>query len=265
MSPKRNLLTRGRFPRHYATPRSMPLFLRARPDVDPEHAGASGTAAVHLLGRLALVVGAVGLAMALTSGRSDGRADASSAPGCVPAGAPVLLSNSMAAIYREKLGGISGCAVNGTDYNLGIAELAYKPPIMALSGEMTAIVDDSDEAGIQIRTLALRPGAEATPIGRPEERIGSIRVRPDGTVAWIACPLGPDADPDKIIISPKPECVRPRRARNRVLLFRPAQGFRDERLRQLSAASRIDPASLKMNATTVSWMRDGRRVRHRYR
>ncbi len=69
MSPKRNLLTRGRFPRHYATLRSMPLVLRARPDVDPEHAGASGTAAVHFLGRLALVVGAVGLAMASTSGR----------------------------------------------------------------------------------------------------------------------------------------------------------------------------------------------------
>lgn len=220
---------------------------------------------MHSLGRLALAAGAVGLALILTSGPGDGRADASSAPGCVPAGAPVLLSNSTAAIYLEQLGGIAGCAANGTRYNLGIAELAYKPPIMALSGEMTAIVDDSDEAGIHIRTLALRPGAEATPIGRPEERIGSIRVRPDGTVAWIACPLGPDADPDKIIISPKPECVRPRRARNRVLLFRPAQGFRDERIRQLSAASRIDPASLRMNATTVSWTRNGRRVRHRYR
>jgi hypothetical protein len=115
-----------------------------------------------------------------------------------------------------------------------------------------------------IACLPRRPGGEATPIGRPEERIGSIRVRPDGTVAWIACPLGPDADPDKII-SRKPECVRPRRARNRVLLFRPAQGFRDERIRQLSAASRIDPASLRMNATTVSWTRSGRRVRYRYR
>jgi len=213
----------------------------------------------------ALAAGAVGLALVLTSGPADGRADSPSAPVCVPAGAPVLLSNSTAAIFRDELGFIVGCAANSTRYNLGIAELAYKPPIMALSGEMTATVHDSDEAGIQIRTLALRPGAEATPIGRPEERIGSIRVRPDGTVAWIACPLGPDADPDKLIISPKPECVRPRRARNRVLLFRPAQGFRDERIRQLSAASSIDPASLRMNATTVSWTRDGRRVRHRYR
>ena len=136
---------------------------------------------------------------------------------------------------------------------------------MALSGEMTAIVGDSDEAGIQIRTLALRPGAERTPIALPEERVGSIRVRPDGTVAWIACPLGPDADPDEIIISPKPECVRPRRARNRVVLFRPVRGFRDERVRELSVASRIDPRSLRMSATTVSWTRDGRRVRYRYR
>ncbi len=214
--------------------------------------------------RLAVSVAAICLAMALTSGPSAGRADSTSAPGCVPAGAAVLLSNSSAAIYRSS-GFIVGCAANGTRYNLDIAELAYKPPIMALSGEMTAIVGDSDEAGIQIRTLALRPGAEATPIGRPEERIGSIRVRPDGTVAWIACPLGPDADPDKIIISPKPECVRPRRARNRVLLFRPAQGFRDERIRELSAASRVDPASLRMNATTVSWTHSGRIMRYRYR
>ena len=71
----------------------------------------------------------------------------------------------------------------------------------------------------------LRPRAEATPIGRPEERIGSIRVRPDGTVAWIACPLGPDADPDKLIISPKPECVRPRRARNRFCCSNRRRGF----------------------------------------
>ncbi len=71
--------------------------------------------------------------------------------------------------------------------------------------------------------------------------------------------------PAGIIVSPKPECVRPRRARSRVLLFRSAQGFRDERIRQLSAASRIDPASLRMNATTVSWTRSGRRVRYRYR
>jgi hypothetical protein len=71
--------------------------------------------------------------------------------------------------------------------------------------------------------------------------------------------------PAGILVSPKPECVRPRRARSRVLLFRSAQGFRDERIRQLSAASRIDPASLRMNATTVSWTRSGRRVRYRYR
>jgi hypothetical protein len=217
------------------------------------------------MGRLALVAGAIGLAMALTSGGSDGRADATSGPGCVPAGAPVLLSNSSAAIYRAPLGGISGCAANGTRYNLGIAAFAYKPPIMALSGEMTAIVSDTDEQGIQIQTHALRPGAERTPIALPQERVGSIRVRPDGTVAWIACPLGPHADPDKIIISPKPECVRPRRARNRVVLFRPRRGFRDERVRELSVASRIDPRSLRMSATTVSWTRNGHRVRHRYR
>ena len=176
----------------------------------------------------------------------------------------MLLSNSSAAIYRSS-GFIAGCAANGTRYNLGIPDFAYKPPIMALSGEMTTIVGDSDEEGIQIQTLALRPGAERTEIGRPEERVGSIRVRPDGTVAWIACPLGPDADPDKIIISPKPDCVRPRRARNRVLLFRPAKGFRDERVRQLTAASRIDPTSLRMSATTVLWTRSGHRVRYRYR
>jgi hypothetical protein len=219
----------------------------------------------HLVRALAVAGGVVGLALVLTSGHADGRADASGAPGCVPAGARVLLSNSTAAIFHDELGFIAGCAANGTKYNLDIAALAYKPPIMALSGEMTAIVSDTDEQGIQIRTLALRPGAERTPIALPQERVGSIRVRPDGTVAWIACPLGPDADPDKIIVSPKPECVRPRRARNRVVLFRPVRGFRDERVRELSVASRIDPRSLRMSATTVSWTRGGRRVRYRYR
>lgn len=217
---------------------------------------------MHSLGRLGLAAGA--LALGSTFGGSDGRANAKVAPGCVPAGAQVVLSNSTAAVYRDQVGGLTGCSASGSGFNLGSFEFQYKPPIMALSGEMVAIVEDSDESGIRIVIVALRPGAEAIAIGRPEERIGSIRVRPDGTVAWIACPLGPDADPDKIIISPKPECVRPRRARNRVMLFRPAQGFRDERVRQLSAASRIDPASLKMNATTVSWTRNDRRVRHRY-
>lgn len=179
---------------------------------------------------------------------------------CRPSEARTLISNAYASLYTRR-GALYGCA-NGREepVTLAFARTFYRPPVMALAGTMSAIViNDSANDFPYIQALDLGPSGYRVVLRRPEERIGSLRIRSDGALAFIACPPGSydAADPP---ISPGTRCKRPSQTRNTVYVALPHR-----QLRRIVRAVQIDPASLRMSDTTLSWRQSGKRRRVLYR
>jgi hypothetical protein len=94
--------------------------------------------------------------------------------------------------------------------------------------------------------------------GRPAVKIGSLRVKRNGSMAWIMCPerefpeLGPGPEP----ASRRPNCVKTG-DRNRVYKVEAPS----ERPKLLDKGSDIDPSSLRRKGSVISWVADGKRRR----
>jgi hypothetical protein len=180
---------------------------------------------------------------------------------CPPPGSRTLISHRDARLYTNR-GALQGC-VTGADLLVpfGSQGTFYRPPVMALSGHFAAVVinDPNRDDPYQVTVIEMVRNGYVRGIRRPEERIGSLRVRPDGAVAFIACPPG-RYDPTDPPITPGPTCMHAGRWRNTVVLALPHRAPRG-----LGRGRRLDPASLQMSNTTVSWLQDGHRRRVRYR
>lgn len=190
---------------------------------------------------------------------------------CGPRDRPgiVVLSNDEAALYRSPGGTeLRGCDRDGVDYPLaGHLNGFYPgPPTMALSGRTAAFVTDGLEDGLVVQSQRLqREGGFFYRVFRPRERIGKLRVRRDGSMAWVSCPVI-DEKPDETLNSPRPNCVRAGRRRNSVYLFTPGDRYpMTAKTRRIGSGRRLDPRSLRMSATTISWVRKGKRRRVVYR
>lgn len=82
-------------------------------------------------------------------------------------------------------------------------------------------------------------------------KLGTVRVRPDLGVAWIACPRRERTNP----LSRAPECTRPGRARNTVFV---APAGADE-ARRVDRGRAIDPLSLRLDGRRMTWRHGERR------
>lgn len=214
--------------------------------------GASGTLGVML------VLGV----MVVTSAAGEGR------PRCEPRNAKVLLSNAQVTVYGygsraepELQVALRACTADGFDTSLGTSSGDYyRPPVMALSDRTVAFVTDGF-LGLEISAIQVdRDGFRYT-VPRPRERIGALRVRPDGRMAWVSCPL-PAAQDDELVTSPRPNCVRAERSQNRVHLSS-ARGFLPAR--RIGRGRQLDPRSLRMSSRLVSWCQNGRRRHFTFR
>jgi len=180
---------------------------------------------------------------------------------CGPAGSRTLVDNASARLYTTHTGALGGCAfASGRAAVLAFAETFYRPPAMALSGTMAAmVINDPNADSPVIQAIDLGPSDYRLVLSRPRERVGSIRVRPDGTLAFISCPPG-RYDPADPPISPGPGC---RHAGPRLDTVYIAVAHRG--LRRVARGHGIDPTSLRLSETTISWRQDGRRRRMAYR
>jgi hypothetical protein len=182
-------------------------------------------------------------------------------PACPPAGGHTLLESAGARMYTTRDGGLGVCTIaEGRWAVLAFAETFYRPPVMALAGTMAAmVVNDPNDDYPFIQAIDLGPSGFRRVFNRPHERIGSLRVRPDGTLAFIACPPGhyDSADPP---ITPGPTCRHAGHWRDTVYLAARGRG-----VRRVAHGRRLAPASLQLSDTTISWRQDGRRRRMAYR
>lgn len=178
----------------------------------------------------------------------------------------VLLANDDAALYgyprgHEFEGSLHGCTRDGYDLQLAGGLNAYaRPPVMALNHRTVAVVTDGVVDELVVRSRRLEPEGFDYRVLRPRERIGALRVQPDGSMAWVSCPVI-DEKPDEALVSPRPNCVRAGRSRNRVYLFT----ARNRKTRRVGSGQGLNPRSLRMSPTAVSWTRDGIRRRFVYR
>ncbi|WP_411278270.1 hypothetical protein [Gaiella sp.] len=186
---------------------------------------------------------------------------AGAAAACRPSGSHTLVANADARLYTTRTGALGGCAIaQPQSIVLAFAETFYRPPVMALSGTMAAmVVNDPNFDFPYIRAIDLGPSDYQLQLRRPEEQIGSIRVRRDGTLAFISCPPGryDSANPP---VTPGPTCRHSGRWRDTVYIAVPHRG-----LRRIANSRQLDPASLQLSDTTISWRQSGHRRRILYR
>lgn len=206
----------------------------------------------------------VALGAAPASGASSARR-----PDCEPADARVLLSSAEVTVYgyapdsgdRQDI--LRACTGAGVDLSLSTVSGGgsyYRPPVMALSGNTVAVVTDGPEDLLEITAVQVAQDGFRYVIGRPRERVGGLRVRPDGRMAWISCPLSPEQGL-VTVVSPRPNCVRAGGSRNRVYVFSP----RPRRVRRIGSGCQLNPRSLRMSRRVVTWTQRGQRRRHVYR
>jgi hypothetical protein len=160
-----------------------------------------------------------------------------------------------------------------TDYeesvDTGSTSFAYLPPALSLDGAvlgfaLLACDDDGCSTRVWAHDLA-RVGAPAgSSIGAPASlargqrtaKVGSLRVKSNGSMAWIACPESGDPFAADVPASRRPNCVRPGSLDRVYALEAPSA-----KPRLLDKGRDIDPSSLRRKGSVFSWVADGRRRR----
>lgn len=226
--------------------------------------------------RLALrCVVVIAVATAVSGGVDGSPADGRPA-GCGPAHAHTLLRNAAARIYEAPDFGpgsaltVYGCALGQTPpLQLDGPDdfvFAFKGPALALAGVVAGVAEQSCGQdppcttvvlALDVSTPDLRAqrlaGHSAAARGSKLVKVGSLRVKADGSLAWITCPER-TALVYTINASRTPNCVRAGDRDSVIALPRGATGAT-----VLDTGRRIDPSSLRLRGSRLSWTDRGRR------
>ena len=179
--------------------------------------------------------------------------------GCFPRRGRTVARNGRAHVFRMRVRSegdlLFGCLLASGAYE----ELSFNAfRAVDLTGPLVAFAEETcrgtDGCSTELRVRDLRSFAGISRLAElgPGEhpQLGSIRLKPNGAVAWIACPgdRGASFGSNRL-------CRRPG-----VLARVYAMHASVERERLLAVGRRIDPASLRLSGSLLTW-RDGRRVR----
>jgi hypothetical protein len=141
----------------------------------------------------------------------------------------------------------------------------YRRPVMALSKRIAVTATNGPDDGLSIRITQVTPNGFFYRLHRPRnEHLGGLRATADGHVAWVSCPL-PNVPDRPYLISPEPNCVRAGPANDKVFLFTPARPGHPEGFKRIGQGHHLNPRSIHMSSSTVSWCQDRHRVRFIYR
>lgn len=197
-----------------------------------------------------ILVGASEAAPAISRGNSS----------CPSSG--VLARSAEAVLYRTADDDLAACVRStgkrdriGTHPIRGLTKLRGT---VATWAELACVSEGCDETGILIyaRDVAKPSGFDSYNIGGGVlpglAKVGSIRANRQLDLAWIECPSHDKGGwPD-----PKPDCVRAGGGRNVVAKRIKGSGTSNVRL---DAGPGIDPSSLRLRGSTLTWRKNGRR------
>lgn len=192
---------------------------------------------------------------------------------CGPADARTIAANDRVRVYKvvtpednakdDVVACLQDSGVRDTLESPGDTYYVFRPPALQLRGTLVASAIDfcppeedcltsiavSDLSRFGDRS-ALLNGSHDAP--RRLFKVGSLRFRPSGSVAWIACT---ENDPQVFSASRQPNCVRPGRGRKWVMRKRVGSN----KAEVLDTGQQIDPSSLHLAGSRLTWKKDGRR------
>jgi hypothetical protein len=191
---------------------------------------------------------------------------------CGPADAKTLVANEQIRVYKvttsrdDAAGDVVAC-LEGSDVRRklespGDTYYAFRPPALQLRGTLIAsaidFCDPNADCETSIAVEDLSRASESTGLlnsshGTPRRlvKVGSLRFRPNGSVAWIACS---ENDRQVFSASRQPNCVRP--GRDRIWVMRKIVG--SAKAEVLDTGRRIDPSSLRLSGQRLTWREAGR-------
>jgi len=196
---------------------------------------------------------------------------------CRPSQTRTLLVNKVTRVYQYKRDDhrTEACAFSkGNAYFLDTPVDqydAFDPPSMSLrgtllgwaaefcdldDGECSTVVNVDDVSDTQ--TAGAPPAPHRTvSAGAKHHRwvkVGSLRVRPNGAVAWVACPHRDGPPPgQRFEATQAPNCLRPG---DRDIVFK--LDSTSSRRQVLDRGRGIDPSSLRLKGDRVSWLHGGK-------
>lgn len=141
-------------------------------------------------------------------------------------------------------------------------EYAFLPPALRVNGAVigwaTEVCDPDLGCATTVHAFQLAPGARPTadglagPKGHRIVKLGSLVVRRDAALAWIACP---ERRPSALYGRRSPNCLH---AGDRDYVLRQKAASREREV--LDVGRKIDPSSLRLlGHGHISWVHAGRR------
>jgi hypothetical protein len=195
---------------------------------------------------------------------------AAGAADCQPAGARTLVSNHRAVVYRKRHGRSRyGCSrdngrrtqLDQPPYFVAYPAIALAGPVVAYAVEGASDPNEDDDTVIAVGNLTtgrapkgFRQSPYASSRRLYDAKVGSIAVRRNGAVAWIACRT--DQNVDVVWGNPRPSCVRPG-APDQVIKLDAGK----HKPKILDRGHHIDPSSLRRTGGRLSWISGGK-LRH---
>lgn len=216
------------------------------------------------MGQGKAIAGAVAAALILAAGAAAAE-ERPYPTSCEPDGVPLVAESKTATLFIQRTQGtpsttLFGCRRADTRISeLGLRdpdEAYFAPPAISLAGSRAGwALDTYDRDGdrvtyVIVADLAQPADERVVKAGTRYPKVGSLRVHPDGGVAWITCP----SDDDSPRGSQRPNCTKAG-ALDRVYAL--DAGATKPRLLDRSRA--IDPRSLRRKGDRISWVRAGKR------
>lgn len=218
--------------------------------------------------------------LVVTAWSSGSQGDGAGAAGCPPEGTQTLIRNDVAVVYRKptrdqaRQFDVLGCAFSRPERHAILDQpptsFLFLPPALSLSGTVVGygeLVCGGEEEGCFTLVAAGDLARDGAPVGnsiggmsadprRSPVKVGSLRVRGNGSMAWITCPEREFADTDPIPGSRRPNCVRKGSFDRVYKVEAPSR-----RPRLLDQGRDIDPSSLRRSGSRISWVSGGKRRR----
>ena len=207
------------------------------------------------------LLGAVLIGGALPTDSGAGR----KAHSCLPPHARVQARGPLAIAYKKpRRDGLYACLYATGRSSLIEDRFWYPRPAVDINGRLIGSAVEVSEAAENPYTVIavqeLRPHASPKlrlGLGRPPLQIGSLRVKSAASLAWIECDGESNGGGD-----PRPDCVAPGRSLDNAVVKRDSATDTttdSHRVDGLAEGRDIDPRSLQLHGSRLSWLQGGKR------
>jgi hypothetical protein len=215
--------------------------------------------------RVTLLLGVLLALVGVLFGSAASTASHSKKHRCAPSHARIEARGPLGVAYKKaRSDGLYGCLYSSGRSSLVEEDSWYPRPAVDINGRLIgSAAEVSEAAENSYTTIAVQ---ELRPRGSPEVRLAlmlpgvqitSLRVKSAHAVAWIEC-TGDTGGPD----DPRPDCVAPGRSVDNSVVKRDSatDTSTDRNGMDLVADGRdIDPLSLELHGSRLSWIQGGAR------